>query len=111
MAEWEKIIPKVNESAEFLEIASYLGDPLELFREASHNAYDWGATEFNHLFSNIRYIVCWELSSKVKDGSVLKTSVEDETSYLDSDNAAIKIKVICLKDYITQKWGISLLDQ
>ena len=27
-------------------------------------------------FSNIRYIVCWELSSKVKDGSLLKTSVE-----------------------------------
>ena len=26
MAEWEKIIPKVNESAEFLEIASDFGD-------------------------------------------------------------------------------------
>jgi hypothetical protein len=39
MAEWEKIIPKVNESAEFLEIASDFGDPLELFREALHNAY------------------------------------------------------------------------
>lgn len=88
--------------------------------------YQFGATEFNHSFSNIRYIVCWELSSKVKDGSLLKTSVEDETRilhiipgidgdikkcYLDSDNAAIKIKVICLKDYITQKWGITLLDQ
>lgn len=46
MAEWEKIIPKVNESAEFLEIASDFGDPLELFREALHNAYDQGATEF-----------------------------------------------------------------
>ena len=46
MAEWEKIIPKVNESAEFLEIASDFGDPLEFFREALHNAYDWGATEF-----------------------------------------------------------------
>ena len=92
MAEWEKIIPKVNESAEFLEIASDL-------------KYQFGATEFNHSFSNIRYIVCWELSSKVKGGSVLKTSVEDETRilhiipgidgeikrcYLDSDNAAIK---------------------
>lgn len=38
--------------------------------------YQFGATEFNHSFSNIRYIVCWELSSKVKDGSLLKTSVE-----------------------------------
>lgn len=46
MAEWEKIIPKVNESAEFWEIASDFGDPLELFREALHNAYDWVATEF-----------------------------------------------------------------
>ena len=35
-----KKIPKVNESAEFLEIASDFGDPLELFREALHNAYD-----------------------------------------------------------------------
>lgn len=33
MAEWEKIIPKVNESAEFLEIASDFGDPLELFEK------------------------------------------------------------------------------
>ena len=69
MTGWEKIVPKVNESAEFLEIASDFGDPLELFRGALHNAYDWGATEFNHSFSNIRYIVCWELSSKVKENS------------------------------------------
>ncbi len=70
--------------------------------------------------------ICWELSSKIKDGSILRTSVEDETRilhiipgtngkikrcYLDSDNATIKIKVICLKDYITQKWGITLFDQ
>lgn len=41
MAGWEKIVPKVNESAEFLEIASDFGDPLEPFREALHNAYDW----------------------------------------------------------------------
>ena len=40
MVEWEKIIPKVNESAEFLEIASDFGDPLEHFREALHNACD-----------------------------------------------------------------------
>ena len=46
MVEWEKIIPKVNESAEFLEIASDFGDPLELFREALHNACDQEATEF-----------------------------------------------------------------
>lgn len=27
-------------------MASDFGDPLELFREALHNAYDWGAKEF-----------------------------------------------------------------
>ena len=46
MADWEIITPKVNESAEFLEIASDFGNPMELFREALHNAYDWEATEF-----------------------------------------------------------------
>lgn len=46
MGEWEKIIPKVNETAEFLEIAGDFGDPMELFREALHNAFDWHATEF-----------------------------------------------------------------
>ena len=46
MGEWEKIVPKVNETAEFLEIAGDFGDPMELFREALHNAFDWHATEF-----------------------------------------------------------------
>lgn len=88
--------------------------------------YQLGATEFNHSFSNIRYIVCWELSPRVKDGTQLKTSVEDETRFfriipaedggmrkyfLDSDDTSVKIKVICLKDYITKKLGITLLDQ
>ena len=88
--------------------------------------YQLGATEFNHSFSNIRYIVCWELSSKVRDGSTLKTSVEDKARvlkiipgeggepkkyYLDSDDASIKIKVICLKEYIVDKLKISIMDQ
>lgn len=70
--------------------------------------------------------MCWELSSKVKDGSLLKTSVEDETRilhiipgidgdikkcYLDSDNAAIKIKVICLKDHHFTTFGLSCFSQ
>ena len=45
--DWEVITPKVNQSTEFLEIASDFGDPFELFREALHNAYDWGATVFS----------------------------------------------------------------
>ena len=88
--------------------------------------YQLGATEFNHSFSNIRYIVCWDLSPKVKDGSILKTSVEEATRelkiipgsdgkpkkyYLDNDSAAIKIKVICIKEYIEEQLGITIKDQ
>jgi len=88
--------------------------------------YQLGATEFNHSFSNIRYIVCWELASKMKDGSILKTSVEEAARvlkirpkeenkpkryYLDSDDAALKINVICLKEYIEDELGIALLEQ
>lgn len=46
MNEWEEIEPRVNEVAEFLEIAGDFGDPMEVFREALHNAFDWKATEF-----------------------------------------------------------------
>lgn len=46
MSEWERIEPKVNETAEFLEIAGDFGNPMELFREALHNVFDWHATEF-----------------------------------------------------------------
>ena len=62
----------------------------------------------------------------MKDGSILRISVEDKTRtlhivpdtnggmntyYLDSDNSLIKIKVMCLKDYVTQKLDIPLLEQ
>lgn len=47
MSEWEVIEPMVNETAEFKEIAGDFGDPMEIFREALHNAYDWGASEFS----------------------------------------------------------------
>lgn len=88
--------------------------------------YQFGSTDFNHSFSNIRRIVCWELSPKMKHGSILRTSVEDKTRilhiipnastglntyYLDSDDAPIKIQVICLKDYVTKKLGLPILEQ
>ncbi|MBQ3905770.1 MAG: ATP-binding protein, partial [Lachnospiraceae bacterium] len=44
--EWEEFVPKVNPAAEFFEIAGDFGDEMEIFREALHNAMDWGATEF-----------------------------------------------------------------
>jgi len=38
------VVPEVNHSSEFLEIASDFGNPLEVVREAISNAYDWGAS-------------------------------------------------------------------
>ena len=90
--------------------------------------YQLGATKFNHSFSNLRYIVCWELANNVKDGTELETSVEEEKRmlriipaenspdnlkkyYLDSVNVMTKIKVICLKDYVTGKLGLRIQDQ
>jgi len=88
--------------------------------------YQLGATKFNHSFSNIRYIVCWELSPNVLDGSKLKTSVEEtervlriipkkegspKKYYLESDDSALRIKVICLKEYIVEQKHITIYDQ
>ncbi len=38
--QWEKIEPKVNAEAEFFEITSDFGNPLEILREAISNSID-----------------------------------------------------------------------
>jgi hypothetical protein len=48
---WESITPQVNSEAEFLEIASDFGNPLEIVREAISNSIDAGATEIRISFS------------------------------------------------------------
>jgi len=45
MSDWITIEPKVKPEAEFLEIATYFGDPMEIFREAISNAFDAKATQ------------------------------------------------------------------
>jgi hypothetical protein len=40
MGAWEQLTPKVNQEAEFWEIANDFGDPLEILREAISNAID-----------------------------------------------------------------------
>ena len=77
--------------------------------------YMLGSADFNHSFSYLRRILCWDLDKSVKDGSVLKSSVEDSsrevkitpktnttsrTIKLVSDASDIAIRVYCLKDYI-----------
>lgn len=78
--------------------------------------------EFNHSFRNIRKIVCWEISDKLKDGSTIKSSAGDKDRefkisvtdagkkkyYLDSSDSTIKIEVICLKEFIETELGITI---
>ena len=45
MSEWLEIVPKVKLEAEFLEIATDFGDPMEIFREAISNAIDANSTQ------------------------------------------------------------------
>ncbi len=86
--------------------------------------YMFGAREFNHSFKNIREVVCWDISSKLKDGSQIKTSVDNDVRefqikddngrkvyFLDSKSSTIKIKVICIKQYVTEVLGIKILEQ
>jgi hypothetical protein len=47
---WQVIQPQVSSEAEFKEIASDFGDPLEIVREAISNAFDARATELRILF-------------------------------------------------------------
>jgi len=47
---WELVVPEVDPNAEFREIASDFGDPLEIVREAVSNAYDANATELQIAF-------------------------------------------------------------
>lgn len=48
---WTEVVPVVNAEAEFLEIASDFGDPLEILREGISNAFDAEATEIRIAFT------------------------------------------------------------
>lgn len=48
-----EMIPEVNPSNEFLEIASDFGNSLEIVREAISNAYDWGANYIKIKFKRV----------------------------------------------------------
>ncbi len=71
----ETIIPKVNETQEFIEIAFDFSNPLDLVREAISNAFDAGADE-----------ICIDFSTIDKCGKkVLKISLQDNGSGMDMD--------------------------
>lgn len=87
--------------------------------------YILSTKEFNHSFDNIRIIVCWDISDKLKDGSIISSSSGDKDRvfkkiinkkgmnkyYLDSDDASIKIEVIPIKEYLEKVLRVEIMDQ
>ena len=75
---WDKeisIVPKVDATREFLEIANDFTNPLEIVREAISNSFDWGATHIKILFDIINE----------SGESVLKITLSDNGEGMDYD--------------------------
>lgn len=86
--------------------------------------YLLGSREFNHSFRNIRVIICWDFSNTLKDGSKI-TSVAGDSDrqfhignsngkkvyYLDSDDSALRIQVIPIKEFIEEELKIAIKNQ
>jgi hypothetical protein len=79
-----------------------------------------GARPFNHAFRNLRWIVCWDFDSRLKDGDEF-SSIEEadrrtlqfpqegqgaDSYFLDSGRAAVKIQVIRFRDFLVEKMGV-----
>lgn len=69
------IIPCVDETREFIEIANDFTNPLEIVREAISNAFDWGASSIRILFDVVT----------VSGESVLRISLIDDGEGMDHD--------------------------
>jgi hypothetical protein len=68
--DWTDVRPQVNAEAEFLEIASDFGNPLEIVREAISNSIDAGAKSIRITFS----------VEEIDGAQILVISVEDDGS-------------------------------
>lgn len=68
------IVPKVDETQEFIEIANDFSNPLDLVREAISNSYDAGATDLSIAFEVI----------KQSGESILKIVLKDNGSGMNS---------------------------
>ncbi|MFO7676490.1 MAG: ATP-binding protein [bacterium] len=79
-----------------------------------------GHRNFNHGFTNLRWVVCWDFTDDCEDGFELESSV-DKTKrrivyptgdadaskyYLDAGNTRTKIQVIRLKCYLEEKLDV-----
>lgn len=76
---------------------------------------------FNHSFRNLRWIVCWDFSKEVKDGTEITSQVDNEVRklkigndkgkpvyYLENDSSSIRIKIVKLKEIIENEFNIVL---
>ena len=68
-----KIIPKVNETQEFIEIAFDFSNPLDLVREAISNSFDAGADKIKIGFETISD--CGEKVLKIILAAILKKNL------------------------------------
>ncbi|QGG49368.1 hypothetical protein [Heliorestis convoluta] len=80
---------------------------------------------FNHSFSNIRWIICWDFEKDLKHGSILMSDVQDEERelyigkdkegkniyYLDNQSLLTKIKIIRMKEFIEKNLGLKFQKQ
>lgn len=78
--------------------------------------------EFNHSFRNIRWIVCWDISKEMKNGTIVSSVVENDERefiikalkdgkhayFLDdpSGHSSVKIKVLSLKEWIENELNV-----
>ena len=70
-----RLIPQVNEVAEFREIAFDFGNPLDILRESISNAFDAAATEISMWFS----------MADMKGRRVLRIVIEDDGTGMSKD--------------------------
>jgi len=80
--------------------------------------------QFNHAFSNLRWVVCWDFASDVKDGTAMQSIVEGEDRelrfhkqdgkrfyYLETPTTAVRISVIRLREFIEEHFGATFRNQ
>lgn len=77
------------------------------------------AKGFNHSFKNLRWILCWDFTKDIKDGTEITSDVDNETRrikigndkgkkvyFLENDSSSIRIKVVRLKEFLETEMNL-----
>lgn len=83
--------------------------------------------QFNHSFRNIRWIICWDIASDVRDGTILSSVIANDerefkihltksgrrTYFLDdpNGNSSVRIRVLALKEWLKDELQVELQQQ